>query len=158
MTTYSECFMAVLYNVGQLRCVDVPERFSDALGGGRHIPVLANINGLINPTALVSRKGGGHRMYVPAHFCESLEVDTGDPIRVSLAPDPRYGEPELPADLVAALGKAGAMEALLERSPSDRRQLVRWIAAPKSEEARQHRIEQAVQRVLKGPPKRKKQA
>lgn len=157
MTMPRDRFEAVIYKIGQLRCVDVPAVVSEQLGGERQLPVLATIGGLITPTTLVARKGGGYRLYVPAHFCEALRVDAGDSVWVSLAPDPGSGEPELPKDLLAALGKApGAMEALLARSPSDRRQLARWLAETKSEDARRRRIEKAVQRVLEGPPKRKK--
>lgn len=150
-------FTTVLYKIGQLRCIDVPHEISDALGRARTIPVLATIGGLITPTSLVARKGGGHRLYVPAHFCEVLEIEAGDSVWAELSPDPGAGEPKLPDDLLAVLGKTpGAMEALLARSPADRRQLVRWIEDTKNEDVRCARITKAVELVLEGRPKRKR--
>lgn len=150
-------FEAALYRVGQLRCVDVPPAAVAALGGGARIPVRVSLGGREDQSALVPKRGGGHRLFLSAPLRQAAGVDTGDRVEVEVRPDAQGGEPELPEELVAALGRiAGGMEALLTRSPADRRQLVRWIDAPKSSAARSRRVIKAVEMVLRGPPKKKR--
>ena len=73
--------------------------------------------------------GAAHQALIREAW-EAAGVEAGDRVEVAVRPDAEGGEPELPEELVAALGRiAGGMEALLTRSPADRRQLVRWIEA-----------------------------
>ena len=158
-------FEAVIYRIGQLRCVDVPPEVSEALGGEGRIAVRVKIGrpSARHPcagraegqTSLVPRRDGGHRLFIAAPLRKSAGVDSGDRVYLEVRPDTRGGEPDLPEELVAALGSiAGGLEALLTRSPADRRQLVRWIEQPKSPEARRGRVNKAVEMVLRGPPKK----
>jgi hypothetical protein len=148
-------FEARIYRIGQLRCVDVPERVSNRLGVASRIPVQVRIGEHEGQTNLVRTREGGHRLYLAAALRRHPPLDSGDRIRIHVRPDPRGAEPELPADLVAALRRVpGCMAALRSRSPADRRQLVRWIEQPKSAAAREHRIERALKMIQRGPPKR----
>ena len=150
-------FEAVIYRVGQLRCVDVPQGTVETLGGGPRTPVRVRLGRGEDQSALVPKRGGGHRLFLSVTVRRSAGVDVGDRVELEVRPDARGGEPELPAELVAKLGRiAGGMEALLARSPADRRQLVRWIEALKSPAARERRIDKAVERVLRGPPKKRR--
>ncbi len=149
-------FEAVVYRVGQLRCVDVPARVAKALGGGR-APVRVRIAGAEEQTSLVPRSEGGHRLYLAAALRKAAGVDAGDRAELEVRPDPQGGEPDLPDELLAALGRvAGGMEELLSRSPADRRQLMRFIDAAKSPQARGRRVAKAVEMVMKGKPKPKR--
>lgn len=149
-------FEAVIYKLGQLRCVDVPPEVTEALGGGARIPVKVRVNGVEDQTSLTPRKQGGHRLFLAAGLRRSAGVDTGSRIRAELRPDACGGEPDLPEELIAALGRvAGGMEELLSRSPADRRQLVRWIDQVQGREARRRRIDKAVEMVLRGKPKKR---
>jgi len=155
MKTDAMTFEARIYRVGQLRCVDVPERVSETLGSASRIPVQVRIGGSDGQTNLVRARNGGHRLYLAAELRRRPPVDSGDRVRVRLRPDPRGAEPELPADLLTALRRVpGCMAALRSRSPADRRQLVRWIDQPKSAIAREHRIEKALRIIQRGPAKR----
>lgn len=148
-------FEARIYRIGQLRCVDVPERVSKKLGAAPRIPVRVRLGEHEGQTNMVRTREGGHRLYLAAALRRRPPVDSGDLIRLQVFPDPRGAEPELPADLVAALRRVpGCMAALRSRSPADRRQLVRWIEQPKSSAAREHRIEKALKLIQRGPPKR----
>ena len=151
-------FEAVIYRVGQLRCVDVPREVVKALGGGERTPVRLRVDRRGDgQSSLVPKRDGGVRLFLSAPLRRAAGVDAGDRVEVEVRPDAEGGEPELPEELVAALGRiAGGMEALLTRSPADRRQLVRWIEAPKSPAARSRRVGKAVEMVLKGPPKKKR--
>ncbi len=154
-------FEAVVYKVGQLRCVDVPAEVSAAFGDGR-IAVRVSVEspfaeGGEEQTSLVPTKKGGHRLFLAAGLRKSAGIDAGDPVTLRLRPDARGGESDLPPELVAALAVVpGGMEELLSRSPADRRQLVRFVQQPKSRDARRSRVAQAVKMVMRGKPKRKK--
>ena len=155
MSVEAKSFEAVIYRVGQLRCVDVPAEVTEALGGGARIPVRVRVGHGEDQTSLTPKKEGGHRLFLSAGLRKSAGVDAGDRVRAEICPDARGGEPDLPEELVAALGRiAGGMEELFSRSPADRRQLVRWIAQPKSRQARRRRVDKAVEMVLRGKPKK----
>lgn len=164
MTTERWRFEAVIYRVGQLRCVDVPARVSRAAAGsedGRLAVKVRIVRGAAaggeDRTSLVRKRDGGHRLFLSAPLRRAAAADTGDRVTAEVWPDARGGEPDLPEELVTALGRvAGGMEELLSRSPADRRQLVRWIAAPKSREARRRRVDKAVEMVLRGKPKKRR--
>lgn len=146
-------FEAEIYLVGVLRCVDVPARVSRSFGEGQRRPVRVTIGPAREQTSLVPRKGGGHRLFLGAAIRRAAGVDVGDRVRITIAPDPRGGEPSLPPALAEALRKTpGAMAEFLARSPADRRQLVRWVQQPKSAEARRNRVRKAIGLVLRGRP------
>lgn len=159
--TAPQTFEAVIYRVGQLRCVDVPPAVSKALADGSgdsgRTPVRVRIGDADEQTSLVPTRSGGHRLFLAAPLRKAAGIDAGDSVELELRPDFRGGEPDLPPELIAALGQvAGGMEELLSRSPADRRQLVRFIEAPKSPQARAGRIAKAVEMVMKGKPKKRR--
>ena len=59
-------FEARIYRIGQLRCVDVPERVSKKLGAAPRIPVRVRIGEHEGQTNLVRTREGGHRLYLAA--------------------------------------------------------------------------------------------
>ncbi len=148
-------FEARIYSIGQLRCVDIPRSISDAFGASARVPVRVRIGRLEGQSSLVPKRDGGHRLYIAAGLRRMPPLDSGDRVRIKIWRDPRGGEPVLPDDLIAAFRRvSGGMAALLSRSPADRRQLVRWIEAPRSPEARRHRIEKAIDLVFRERPKK----
>ncbi len=150
-----DTFEATLYRIGGNRCVDVPAEVSQRHGEGQTVPVRVTVARVTASSSLVPRKGGGHRLFLGVDLRRAAGADAGDAVTVTIEPDPTGGEPELPAALLERLAVTpGGMEALLARSPSDRRQLVRWLEAPKSEGARRSRVKEAVQRILTPPPHR----
>ena len=145
-------FQAPVYLVGVLRCVDVPASVSKAFGAGR-IAVRVRVRGAEEPTSLVPKKGGGHRLFLGAALRRAAGVDAGDRVRVEIRADPRGGEPDVPPALAEELRRTpGALAEFLSRSPADRRQLVRWVEEPKSAESRRHRVQKAIKMVLRGKP------
>ncbi len=157
--TKPRTFEALIYRVGQLRCVDVPPEVAAAFQTEGRTPVRVSIAGAEEQTSLVPKRDGGHRLFLASALRKSAGVDAGDQVELEVRPDPQGGEPDLPPELVAALGRvAGGMEELLSRSPADRRQLVRFIAAAKSPQARGGRVAKAVEMVMKGKPQKKRGA
>ncbi len=155
--TKPQTFEAVIYRVGQLRCVDVPSAVSVALSADGRTPVRVRVAGACEQSSLVPKRDGGHRLFLAAALRHAAGVDAGDRVELEVQPDAKGGEPDLPDELVTALGRiAGGMEELLSRSPADRRQLVRFIAAARSPQARAGRVAKAVEMVMKGKPKKRR--
>ncbi len=149
-------FTGRLYRIGQLRCVDVPDAVARVLGGAGRIPVVVTIRRASGQSSLVPKRDGGHRLFIGAALRRAGLVESGDRARIEVRRDARGGEPDLPAELVESLaGIRGGLAMLRSRSPADRRQLVRWIEAPKSREARLHRVSRAVAMILRGKRRRR---
>ncbi len=156
MSSGWQSFEAIVYKVGQLRCVDVPPEVSAALGTARKPPVRVRAASGEEQTSLVPKREGGHRLFLAAALRQAAGVDAGDRVRLEVRPDAKGGEPDLPPELVAALGRvAGGMDALVSPSPPDRRQLVRFIRSAKSPQPRSHRVAKAVEMVMRGKPKKR---
>ncbi len=148
-------FEALIYRIGQLRCVDLPVSVAKTLDAAPRIPVRVRVGQTEGQTNLVRTHEGGYRLYLAASLRRRPPVDSGDHVHVSLRPDPQGAEPVLPTDLIVAIRRVpGCMAALKSRSPADRRQLVRWVEEPKSATARAHRIERALKMIQRGPPRR----
>ncbi len=148
-------FSGRLYSIGQLRCVDVPATAVRALGGSGRIPVRVKIGPGVGQSSLVPKRDGGHRLFIDRVLRKAALIESGDRVRIELVHDARGGEPVLPPELLEALGRIrGGLAELYSRSPADRRQLTRWIEAPKSREARMHRVGKAVGMVMRGKPRR----
>lgn len=154
MTERIRC-TAILYSIAQNRCVDLPPEVAHRFPSHRNLPVRVTVAGVRASTSLVARKDGGYRLFISSELRHAAGVDRGDEISLEIEPDPGGGEPELAADLVRHLaGVPGAMEALLTRSPADRRQAHRWIESAKTEATRKRRLDQLVERLLQPPRKR----
>ena len=148
-------FEALIYRIGQLRCVDLPVSVSKTLGAAPRIPVWVRVGQTEGQTNLVRTHEGGYRLYLAAAHRRRPPVDSGDRVHVRIRPDPQGAEPDLPTDLIAAVRRVpGCMAALKSRSPADRRQLVRWVEEPKGAAARAHRIKRALKMIQRGPPRR----
>ena len=163
MSEKERFFTATLYRIGVQRCVRVPEQISKAFDAppgsteGRQatIPVRIRTGDTVVSTSLLRNKGGGFRLVVAKAICDAAGADAGDEIALAVGPDPNRGEPDLPQDLIDRLAATPhGMENLWSRSPADRRQLVRWLDSAKAVETRERRLQQAVERILKGPPPR----
>lgn len=161
MSEKERFFTATLYRIGVQRCVRVPDQISKAFGGlpgsvearQATIPVRIRVGDTVVSTSLLRNKGGGFRLVVAKALCDAAGTDAGDEITLAVGSDPSRGEPDLPQDLMDRLAATPhGMENLGARSPADRRQLVRWLESAKAVETRQRRLQQAVERILKGPP------
>ncbi len=161
MSAEERFFTATLYQIGIQRCVRVPEQVFKGFVGDPSpqtsrqatVPVRIRVGDQVVSTSLLRNKGGGYRLVVAKALCDAAGADAGDEISLAVGPDPSRGEPDLPQDLIDRLtATAHGMENLLSRSPADRRQLVRWLDSAKAAATRERRLEQAVDRILKGPP------
>lgn len=96
-------FRAKIYAVGANRCVDVPERVTQALGGQTHVPVIGTVGGRRFRSNLAPRGGGMHRLFVHSDIWRKLGVDVGDVVDVEINRDVEEWEIPVPADLSEAM-------------------------------------------------------
>jgi uncharacterized protein YdeI (YjbR/CyaY-like superfamily) len=85
-----------------------------------------------------------------AYVREAIRLNE-EGVKIERAPREPRGEPEVPAELTAALKKnAAAKKAFEAFSPSHRREYVAWIAEARQEATRQKRIAQAIEWMSEG--------
>jgi len=149
-------FVGVIYRVGILRCVSVPEEICARLGRGRGraLPVVATVAGQTTRTSLLPAGGGSYRLFLNGAMRRVAGADAGDPVGVTLRLDRASREMLVPEDFAAAL--AGAPEArayFLAKSTALRREVLRYIEQAKAAETRARRIRNCIrvltQRALK---------
>jgi hypothetical protein len=148
--------------VGVNPYVDVSaERVTMLRAGWRKpLPVLVRINeGLASPwrTNLTPVGDGSFRLYLHGAMRRTAKVNVGDEVRIRLeVDDDYYSNPANPmpewfqAALDADSEVAGNWQKL---SPSQRKEVVRYFSALKSEDARARNLQRAL-RILRGEPGR----
>jgi Bacteriocin-protection, YdeI or OmpD-Associated/Domain of unknown function (DUF1905) len=129
-------------------------------GWRKHLPVLVRIND--GPTApwrtnLTPIGDGSFRLYLHGRMRATANVGVGDEVRVELEVDNDYhSNPAhpMPQWFQAALDSESAIsENWLKLSPSQRKEVVRYLGALKSQDARERNLERALS-VLRGEPGR----
>lgn len=143
-------FVGVIYRVGILRCVSVPEEICARLGRckGRALPVVATVAGQTTRTSLLPAAGEGYRFFLNGAMRKASGADTGDPVGVALRPDRASREMPVPADFAAALARAPEAQAYFqEKSTALRREVLRYIQQAKAANTRARRIRNCI-RVL----------
>lgn len=115
----------------------------------KYIPVVAVVNGRSARVTLVPAGGGRFRMQINTALRKAAGVDVGDVVGIELRLDLASRELPVPPDLrdgLKAIPKAGkAFEAL---TPAHRRHFIEWFDSAKSAEARQRRLERAIDVLL----------
>ena len=131
----------------------VPDDVMTALGAGKAPKVLATINGHTWRTS-VATINGGPMVGVNTDVRAATGVRGGDEIEVDLQLDTAPRTIDVPADLAAALDAEPAARRTFDAlSYSNQRFWVEPIAAAKSDETRQRRIEKAVSTLREGRPR-----
>jgi Bacteriocin-protection, YdeI or OmpD-Associated/Domain of unknown function (DUF1905)/Domain of unknown function (DUF5655) len=152
-------FRATIRKQGPNPYADVPERVSRAFSAWQRdgrISVVGRLNRAEIRATLVPIGRKGHRLYVNGGMRSAAGVEVGDTVTFELAatqPD----DVRPPKDVAAELSRVpGARRAFAARSPSHRRQVLRYIDDARTPESRQRRIATAIDHVLgrKTPPAR----
>ena len=160
--TKSFRFMARVYRIWMMRHVDVPEEVARALqkqmksakAGAKqaevkYIPVLAQVNQASAQTTLVPAGGGRFRMQINTALRKAARADAGEVVSVELRLDRASREVPVPADLRAGLKRhPKAWKAFQALAPGHLRHFILWYDSAKSPEARQRRLERAVDHLL----------
>jgi len=150
-------FTARIGKIGILRCVIVPPLIVKALGGATRIPVVARYAGEITHSTLSPAGGAKRRLVLQMDVLRPAKVDTGDTIEVSLEPATESHKQSLPPDLSRALQFRPNAAAELDRaSPSTWRMIIERLEQARTQETRQRRVEQMVERLAEMAAARKK--
>jgi hypothetical protein len=111
--------------------------------------VAGEINGAPFRTSLFPDPQGGFFILINREMQKTAGVSLGDAAAFVLEPDLRPCPAELPEQLAVLLDEQPGLHEWCEGlSESTRREIAKWIAAPKSEEARLRRAQQMAERLL----------
>jgi hypothetical protein len=111
--------------------------------------VAGEINGIPLRTSLFSDARGGCYLLVNREMQRTAEVGLGDSANFTLAPDLKPRPAELPDELGVLLDDEPGLHAWYANlTEYTRREIGKWVAAPKSEEGRLRRAQQMAERLL----------
>lgn len=124
----------------------------------RQLPTrsMVSVEGTLNEssflTTLEPDGEGGHWMKVEEALQKSAGVNAGDTVDVEIVPASKEPEPDVPADLKAALEAAGSKVLALwaDITPVARRDWIKWITSGKKAETRVKRVEVAISKLSAG--------
>jgi Domain of unknown function (DUF1905)/Bacteriocin-protection, YdeI or OmpD-Associated len=151
-----QVFAGSIYKVGLIRYVDVPREVSRKIGSAPHVPVIGTVDGVPVRTTLVSRGNGSYRMAIHGDIRKKLQADTGAVVEIAIQVDEESREPELPPALLLALRNAPkAQRRFRAITTALRRQIVRYLAAVKSQETLERRVSRFVTRWERENPMKK---
>jgi bacteriocin resistance YdeI/OmpD-like protein/uncharacterized protein DUF1905 len=140
----SVTFQTTVAATGNNTGIVVPEEAIEQLAAGNRPPVLVNVNGYEYRNT-VGVMGGKHMISISAAVRKATGLKGGDPIRVTLIVADTPREVTLPADFAAALAADEQASAFFgQLSNSMQRYHVDNIAAAKSADTRQRRIDKAI--------------
>jgi bifunctional DNA-binding transcriptional regulator/antitoxin component of YhaV-PrlF toxin-antitoxin module len=130
--------------------IRVPEEVVEGLGGGKHPPVLATINGHAYRTSVAPVRGE-FKIPVSAEVRERAGVSAGDEVDVEVDLDMEPREVAVPPELAETLERdAELRRSFDELSRSKKRRLVDPIGQAKTAETRQRRIDKAIDALREG--------
>lgn len=132
-------FETTLSQIGNNTGIEVPAEVVEALGGGRRAAVVVDVNGYVYPSTLAVM-GGRQLIPFSADKRAATGLSGGDPIVVELRLDTAPRTVEVPDDLAAALGAAGARAAFDALAPSARKAHVANVEGAKTADTRARRI------------------
>lgn len=115
----------------------------------KYIPVTAIVNGRSARVTLVPAGGGRFRMQINTALRKAAKVDAGDVVGVELRLDLESRDLPVPSDLREGLKKIPkARKAFEALAPGHRRHFIEWFDSAKSPEARQRRLDRAIDVLL----------
>ena len=134
-------FLAVIYKVGILRCVSVPENVCGQLAPGRAVPVVITVAGRTARTTLLPAARGGFRLYLDGAMRKAAGADAGDPVGIALRLDRAPRDMPVPRDLASALARVPALQREYHAvTTAMRREIVRYIEKAKAPATRARRM------------------
>ncbi len=147
-------FLSIVEQSGRTATgIPVPEEVIGSVGAGRkRFPVEVTIGGHTYRST-VGPYAGRYMLPLSAEHRGKAGVAAGDEVEVDLVADTAPREVVVPADLAAALGRAGASAARTTfegLSYSHQNAYVTWIEEAKKAETRERRIAKAVEMLTEG--------
>lgn len=143
-------FEGRLQRIGDRTILRFPEEASAALPSRGQVAVEAVLNGRAFETVVEPDGLRGHWLPVDDRLAEQLAADGGT-VTLEAEPMQQWPEPELPADLTAALRAAPDLaEVWPSLTPMARWEWVRWINATKNPDTRERRVEVSISKLRDG--------
>jgi hypothetical protein len=121
----------------------VPEDIVTALGSSRKPAVQVTVNGYTYRST-IAVMGGKFMIPLSAENCRAAGVAGGETWKITVALDTEPRVVAIPADLAAALDKAGVAARFAAAAPSRRKEFVRLVESAKAPETRQRRVQKIV--------------
>jgi hypothetical protein len=122
--------------------------------GAKRFPVVATVNGYAWRTS-VTRMGGEFLVGLSRAVRQAAGVEAGDHVEVTIELDEAPRNFDVPPALQAALnGDKKAKASFTSLAPSHRKEYARWITEAKREDTRTRRVEQALEMIKQGKPRR----
>ena len=129
--------------IGAPTGIVVPPTAVAELGSSKKPAVKVSVSGYTYRST-VAVMGGKFMIPFSAAHRDASGIQAGDKIEVTLELDEEPRTVEVPADLAAALKKAGATKAFDAFAPSKRKECVRQVVEAKAQETRERRIAKIV--------------
>ena len=142
-------FSAEIYKIGINPVVDPPDSVLETLfeAAGRFrgpIPVTGRLSGRDFIQTLV-KYSGAWRLYINGPMLKASGLTIGDMADIEIEFDPRPRKVPIPAKLSRALsGNDAAKKAFDELAPSRRKEILRYLASLKTEDALERNIQRLV--------------
>ena len=137
--------------IDQRLIIPLPEQASAALPSRGQVAAEAVLNGHELTTVIEPDGRKGHWLRVDPELREALELTVGSAVEFTLTPTTAWPEPEIPADLGAALAAAEDLEQTWSSiTPMARWEWVRWVGATRSPDTRARRVEVSIDKLRGG--------
>jgi hypothetical protein len=137
--------------IGGWTILRLPEIASGMLPSRGMALVDGTINGFHSIIVLEPDGKGSHWFRVDPGLREAAGIDAGATVTIVVEPSKEWPEPEVPADLNAALASDSQANALwIKITPMARWDWLRWIRSTNNRETRSRRIEVALSKLKAG--------
>lgn len=131
--------------------VKFPYDTHETFGAKGQVKVKAMFEGVAYRGVLANMGMGCHIIIVRKDIREKIGKKVGDTIDVSIEADTEPRTLEIPSGLAKAFGKQPlASEFFDNLSYTNRKEYITWITSAKKDETRQSRLEQTIEKLLKG--------
>ena len=142
---------------GRVRAIDkrlilpLPQEASAQLPSRGQVAVHATLDGQERDTVVEPDGRKGHWIDLAPELAEALDASEGTEVAFTLTTRSQWPEPEVPADLAAALEDAGDLaETWPSLTPMARWEWVRWVGSTRSESTRAKRVDVSIDKLRNG--------